>query len=229
VAGGQALFVGKSPFSSATGMAMHGAMAAAELDAVERFFLSRGSDVRIEVCPLAGPSLLRLLEARGYRVAEVTSALYCHIDPASTYQSAAATAITVRWAELADGECWAAFLTRCLFGHDAALERRRDMLAMFMVPDSLNCMGYLDGELAGIGGGMQPAKGGIATFYGGCTLPDARQRGLHAAMLYQRLRRVAEAGCSMVLVACTPGSDSERNLQRHGFTLAYYKRTYTRR
>jgi hypothetical protein len=228
LAGGQAVFAGQSPFSSATGMAMDRAITAAELDEVARFFLSRGSDVRIEVCPLADPSLVRLLEQRGYRVAEVTSALYCHLAPATTYDTAVANAIKVRWADLADGERWAEFLTRCLYGRDAARERRRDMLAMFMVPDSLNCMGYLDGELAGIGGGMLPVKGGIATFYGGCTLPRARQRGLHAAVLYQRLRRAAEAGCRMVLAACTPGSDSERNLQRLGFAPAYYKRTYQR-
>jgi hypothetical protein len=226
VSGGYAVFVGRSPFSSATGMAMEGAVSGAELDSVEHFFLSRGCDVRVEVCPAADASLLALLEARGYRLSEMTTVLYRRTVPANSYEPAPQEgAIRVRWAEASDGERWAEFLARCLYGPDADPELRRDLLAMFLVPDSLNCMAYLGGELAGVAGGMLAPRGGIASLYGGCTLPGARHRGLHAAMLRERLLRVGRAGCRMVLVGCTPGSAAERNLLRHGFCFAYNKQT----
>src|SRR5215831_18401287 len=75
-AGGVAVFAGaESPLSRAAGIGLCGAVSAAEMDAVEDFFDARGTRPVIDVCPLAHPSLIGMLGARGYRVMEFDNVL----------------------------------------------------------------------------------------------------------------------------------------------------------
>lgn len=51
------------------------------------------------------------------------------------------------------------------------------------------------------------------------TVPAARRRGVQTALLHARLRLSREAGCDLVGVTASVGSQSARNLQRLGFGL----------
>lgn len=51
------------------------------------------------------------------------------------------------------------------------------------------------------------------------TVPAARRRGVQTALLHARLRLALEAGCDLVGVTASVGSQSARNLQRLGFGL----------
>ncbi len=53
------------------------------------------------------------------------------------------------------------------------------------------------------------------------TVPDARGRGVHAALVVARVGLAARAGASTVSVKCAPGSTSYRSLVRAGFTASY--------
>ena len=61
-----------SPVTQTFGLGLFAELTAATLDAIERFFLDRGSHVHHEVSPLAGVSALDLLCARQYRPIEIS-------------------------------------------------------------------------------------------------------------------------------------------------------------
>ena len=64
---------------------------------------------------------------------------------------------------------------------------------------------------------------GVAEFGGASTRPAFRQRGVQTALLHARMDAAREAGCDLALVVTAPGEDSQRNVERAGFRLAYTK------
>lgn len=65
----------------------------------------------------------------------------------------------------------------------------------------------------------------VAILFSASTQPQFRRRGVQTTLIKQRLRDATHAGCDLAIVLTTPGSDSERNVQRAGFQIAYTKPT----
>jgi GNAT superfamily N-acetyltransferase len=76
----------------------------------------------------------------------------------------------------------------------------------------------IDGEPAGAG--ALAIHDGVAKLFSTSTIPAFRRRGVHSALLRARLQ-VAARVCEIALVSAVPGSDSQRNLERAGFRVAY--------
>ncbi len=70
---------------------------------------------------------------------------------------------------------------------------------------------------------------GIAAFHGTATLPEFRGQGIQATLLAYRLNVAAQAGAHLASVFVTPGTGSERNVERAGFTLVGARLTLTRK
>jgi len=62
--------------------------------------------------------------------------------------------------------------------------------------------------------------GNLALLFSAATLPTFRGQGAQTALLAARLHAAHEAGATVAAVMTTPGSASERNVQRAGFVLA---------
>ena len=62
---------------------------------------------------------------------------------------------------------------------------------------------------------------GVAFLAGASTIPEGRRHGAQLALLHQRLRDGADAGCDIAMMGALPGSASQRNAERHGFRIAY--------
>ncbi len=78
--GTSAMFAGVgSPITQTFGLGLHEPLVDRDLDAIERFFRSRGSAVSHEVCPLAGVDVYATLARRGYRPIELSTVLYRQI------------------------------------------------------------------------------------------------------------------------------------------------------
>ena len=71
-------------------------------------------------------------------------------------------------------------------------------------------------------------RDGLATLGGMSTLPTERGRGVQRALVAERLRLAAVAGCDLATVTAVLGGPSERNLLRLGFQRQYVKTTWTR-
>jgi len=53
------------------------------------------------------------------------------------------------------------------------------------------------------------------------TRPESRGRGLQSALISRRVADAVAAGCDLVLSTAVPESQSEGNLRRLGFEVAY--------
>src|SRR6185436_8742957 len=73
IAGGFAGFAGvDSPVTQAFGLGFEGPVTHEDIEAMEDFYLARGSAVNIETCLLADPSLVKVLLERGYEPIEAS-------------------------------------------------------------------------------------------------------------------------------------------------------------
>jgi GNAT superfamily N-acetyltransferase len=85
---------------------------------------------------------------------------------------------------------------------------------------------WVDGEPAG--SAALCMRDGVATLFSTSTHPSFRRRGVQTALIRARLAHASAAGCDIAIVTTSPGSDSQRNVQRYGFDVSYTRVTMTR-
>jgi len=78
---------------------------------------------------------------------------------------------------------------------------------------------FLNGELAGTA--SLRMHGAVAQLTGSATLPAHRRRGVHAALIATRLEEAHARGADLAVIMTAPGSQSQANVMKHGFALAY--------
>jgi ribosomal protein S18 acetylase RimI-like enzyme len=93
----------------------------------------------------------------------------------------------------------------------------RDMTSM---PGMRRYAVRIDDVMAG-GASMHVDAQGIAQLCGAATAPPFRGRGIQAALLRARLADAASASCDVAVITTQPGSKSQANAQRQGFSLLY--------
>lgn len=68
----------------------------------------------------------------------------------------------------------------------------------------------------------------IVVLYCDSCLPSARGKGVHKALLLERLRVARDRGFDLASATAREGSISARNMEKVGFKMAYFCKTYTR-
>jgi len=221
VAGTYAMYDGvESPITQTFGLGMRQAITAAEMDQIEMFFQQRGAPVFHEVSPLADPSALNLLNARGYQPFEFTSVMFRPISSGRRYAQPRNQGIRVRRIEYDEAGLWA---QTAATGWSEFTELADLMLEMFQVvagkPAALSFLAELDG--LPIAAGSMIICQGVALLAGASTVPAGRRQGAQLALLDSRLRFAADQGCDIAMMCTLPGSTSQRNAERQGFRIAY--------
>jgi hypothetical protein len=221
VAGAYAMFDGVgSPLTQSFGVGLFDSVGPAEIQALESFFESRGAGVFHEISPLADPSLLGLLNERGYQPIEFTSVL-CRptavaIEPAGQRDEH----IVVRcidsgeedlWAQTA-AEGWGETAELADFVRKIGRVSARSKGSLCLLAESAGRP--IASAALGLGHGM-------AILAGASTITSARNRGAQRALLQARLQIAAERGCDLVMMGASPGSTSQKNAERQGFRIAY--------
>jgi GNAT superfamily N-acetyltransferase len=228
IGGGAAVFTGPgAPINKVIGVGFAGAIAPADLDAVEQAFFSRRSPVRFEVATLADTSVGQLLTERGYRLVGFENVLGLQL--AAVVDPAPAADLTVARLAQADTQVWFDVVVEGFSHPDGSAESpdeefEREALRQIFddFARSPAYRAYLcrwQGTPAG-GAGMR-LDAGIAQLAGAATLPEFRRRGVQAALFRFRLREAVDAGCDLAVVTTAPGSKSQHNAQRQGFELLY--------
>ncbi len=221
VGSGQARYAGPdSPLNRAVGLGFGGAVGLEEVAAVEEFYRQRSAAPRIDVCPLADPSLVDVLQERGYRLERFFNILVLALPLANIPPPPATLEIQAVGPDAA--ELWLDTVSQGFAGSDLPTAADRRISA----PNASSANGTrllatIDGRPAG--GGAMYLHDGVAEFGGASTLVEFRGRGVQTALLHERLRLASAAGCDYAIVITTPGSGSQRNVLRLGFTLAYTK------
>ena len=218
IAGTMAMFAGVgSPITQTFCLGMREKPTERDMDAIERFFTSRGSQVFHEVSPHAGVDVLAMLAGRGYKPIEISNVLYQELQGAQGAQSAQ-SALSVRRIEKHEADRYGAISVRgwsdtpevIPFIHGFSLSSV-EVAACFVAE--------LDGEA--IANAALFMHGGVALLAGASTVPEGRRKGAQQALLEARLRAAAAQGCDLAMVVTAAGSSSQRNSERNGFKVAY--------
>ncbi len=221
VAGAYAMFDGVgSPLTQTFGLGVFDPVAPAEMEKLEEFFLQRGAHVHHEVSPIADPSLLTLLNERGYRPIELTSVMYRPIRRGVQLASPRNEKVRARLIRSGEEELWA----QTAAGGWSGITDFSDLMLELMYltakrADGLSFLAELDGKA--IASGALLIHDGVALLAGASTIPEGRKQGAQLALLESRLNYAAEAGCDLAMMGAAPGSASQRNAERQGFRIAY--------
>lgn len=92
--------------------------------------------------------------------------------------------------------------------------------------EAILVLAWVDGEPAGAGSVV--IDDGVGCLSGDSTLSRFRRRGIQQAIQRHRLRMAVEAGCELAVTESVPGGASQRNMERHGFHLAYTHVEFTK-
>ena len=71
-------------------------------------------------------------------------------------------------------------------------------------------------------------RDGITQLFGAATHPVHRRRGIQSALLRARLCAGRARGCDLAVVTTQPGSKSQQNALRAGFSLLYTRAVWVR-
>ncbi|MEO8663164.1 MAG: GNAT family N-acetyltransferase [Bryobacteraceae bacterium] len=222
--GGYAAFHGlNSPLTHAVGLGMNGPVTVADLEAVEEFFRSRGSAAVVHLCPLADPTLQELMAARAYRFSAFTNVLVRTLRYGEMIPTPAA-GITTRPARADEADMWSRLMLHGFLGREAMSDTEYSV-GNAIFHSSVAWVAQIGEDVQG--GAALSVQEGLACFFADSTLPAARNRGIHTALIRARLRRALERGCDMATASATPGSISQHNYEMCGFRVAYTKAIFT--
>ena len=85
------------------------------------------------------------------------------------------------------------------------------------VPGFRRYCAWIDGQL--VGTATLRLDDGLAQLCGAATLPAWRRRGVQTALLQRRLADAADAGSDLALMTTAPGTKSQENGPKQGFSL----------
>jgi Acetyltransferase (GNAT) family len=230
IAGGFAIYCGAgSPVTQAVGLGLDGAVSEEEFDRLEEFYRSRNEAVRVETCPLADGSLVRHFGERGYRVTEFSNVMALLLYGVS---SAAATGnppegVTIERIGKEQMDLWTLTVSQGFSENFPVTHEILEVMKMFALGANVECyLARVDGAVAG--GATLALRQGVAGLFGASTLPAFRNRGVQTALLKERLRRAMTEKCDLAVCIAQPGSSSERNVVRQGFSVLYTRVKFER-
>lgn len=233
VAGGVAAHVGDdSPFNKLIGIGLLGPFGdddRAALEAVEREHDALGATLQAEVATLADGSFAQVLTRRGYVLVAFENVLGLALGTPRSEPPARGELSIAEDGEAGSGAWLDTVVTG--FAHPDAVPGgaqhetfpreaiERAMGAMRRAAGIRSYVARIDGVVAGAAAAR--FDGPIAQLCGSATLPDLRRRGVQSALLSRRLADAEAAGCRLAVITTQPGSRSQENAQRRGFSLLY--------
>jgi len=217
--GAYAIFDGvDSPVTQTFGLGVFEEWTPASLDTIEGFFLKHASPVQHEVSPFAGVAALDLLCRRNYRPIELSNVLYREVENPASRPS---DEIAVRVIGPSESELWSRISAEG-WSHEHP-EFRSFLLELGKICSAREDTFCFLGEIAGEPGcaGVLCIHEGVALLGGSATIPELRRRGLQNALVQERMRYAFDHGCDLAMMVAEPGSNSQRNGERRGFSIAY--------
>ena len=229
VAGGMALFAGAgNPVNKVIGVGFDEPPAPVELERLEQRYHAAGAPVRVEMSTLARAESHTALSSRGYILQGFENVLGRRIGDDAPPTGAHGIEVQPVASDRLDA--WLRALVEGFAtpddsgaGGDEPLPSTDDLLGLFR--HIFTATGYcryealVDGVPAG--GAIAWFHGDVAFFGGASTLPAYRRRGVQRALFDARLGDARRRGCQLAVLGTQPGTTSQANAQRRGFSLLY--------
>lgn len=233
IAGGTAVFTrAGSPICRWMGAGFEPMLDLAGLDDLEAHYAAHLAPLTAWASSLASPALPAALAARGYE----THGFEHVLGHALQGVQALPAGIAVSDAGRAESDVVANLIAEAFATPDTGVpggaplpsvdRLRRSLRVLTRVEGYRGYLATIDGELAG--SGTLWIDGEIAHFIGAGTSPRFRRRGVQTALLRARLADAATAGCTIGVVGTLPGSKSQQNAQREGFSVLYARQRLVR-
>ncbi len=222
IGGAYAMYDGvESPLTQTFGLGLFDEITDAEMEKLESFFKDREAPVFHEVSPMADPSLMPLLNERGYQPFELTSVMYRILDETELDLPPLNPLILTRIISDAEVDLWA---RTCAAGWSTEHEGLADFMFNFgrisaQCDGAYPYLAELDGNA--ISTGMLLIYDDVCILAGASTVLEGRNNGAQNALLDARLRFARERGCTLAVMGALPGSQSQKNGQKNGFNIAY--------
>lgn len=219
--GGQAIFAGMdSPLNRVVGMGFDRPVNLDDLECVEAFFAYKNVIPRIDVCPLASYTLLDALRQKSYIIESFQNILIHPLDEKQDQQLP--KDVDIRPAQPEEANLWILTSAQGFEGNEIPSQEALNVLAPNFYAANAACfMAWINGQPAGSGGMYSHEE--IVEFGGASTRLAFRRRGVQTALILARMKAAQQRGNRLAMVLTEPGSNSQRNLQKLGFQLAYTK------
>lgn len=225
LAGGWLAWGGPGAWANqACGLGLAGPVSEAELDRLVAFYVERGCEPKLAVCPFAHENLVAGLARRGFTLREFTNVLAR--DLAAPWSAPAVAGLELVPVDPADAAAVERFVEVSTSGFRPEGEPLSPVLRELTArvvrhPLSRSVLALVDGQPAG--GASCELRGGCGGLFGASVLPPFRRRGVQAALLAWRLDDLRARGARLVTIQSTPGIPTERNAARLGFRPVYTK------
>jgi GNAT superfamily N-acetyltransferase len=226
IGSGYAIFAGlDSPLTQIFGLALDGEFKAEQIDELEDFYKQRKAPVNLEVCHLSDITLSHLLIDRSYQITEYSNVLLRQINPEEHFELSNQNQIHKVGEDEID---------------DYAVVISEGFLETKDIPDSFPelfkvCFNQPNCSIFGArkndrpaGGGALFLQGDVALLGGASTLPEYRNQGIQTDLLKARLAQAQAVSCQWAMVTTSPGSVSQKNVERQGFQVVYARTKFTR-
>jgi ribosomal protein S18 acetylase RimI-like enzyme len=225
ICGGHMIFAGLgSPIGRATGVGLDCPFNSEHVDQIEQFYRDHKAPSQVDLCPLHGPDVFEMFKDRGYAIAELNNVLCRKLDPDESFPAPPAHCI-IRRSPRDEAEITGAIVESAFFP-DGAPEAFQGLIApLYQMEGALAFVATVGGKPVACGTGLVIAQHKVYALCGAGTLADYRKRGLQTALLRARMAAAVAAGCEYAVVVTQGGSQSQRNVERLGFRVAYSKVT----
>jgi GNAT superfamily N-acetyltransferase len=239
IAGAWVSYGAASWMNKALGIGIGGDMAPEALDVIEAFFDARGVAPRVELTAFADEPLLTRLAERGYGLVQIGSVFARALGDMTELEEGPQT--------LRQGDAPEVLVERVAADDEAVLREAISVVCAGFVPEG-GALSSIDvaaamatarlfgtetfvarvkGEVVGAGSSI--VRHGVASLYGTSVKAEHRRRGLHQALMIERMRVAADQGATLAVVVSSPGGPTERNARRLGFVPSYTRLSLVRR
>lgn len=222
VNGTYAMFDGaESPLTQTFGLGLFNESIEEDLETIESFYNRFSAPVIHEVSPMADLAHVHILSKKGYQPIEMTNVLYKLLSKDDMEKMRLNPRISARKALENEEDIWA--LTSAE-GWCAEMPDFKDVMCQFSQISARSTgastfFTHLNDNP--ISTGLLYIYDDVALLGGDSTIPTGRNCGGQNALIDVRLNYAAAHGCTIAMIATSPGSQSQKNAEKKGFRIAY--------
>lgn len=220
---GESCYAGNSPYSNTHGFGTNSIKHdVTMLERIEEFFRLKNCPTILSVAGVVEHNLFKMLFDKSYRVLGCRN-VYIH-NRVHILDKGINKAIEIKEVSSEDDlEVWLKVVSEGFAGKQLD-EPDAISLGQSVKKGNRFFIGYLSGEPAAAS--ALYINGDVARLGGMGTLVNFRGNGLQKAMVNYRTQLALDEGCSYIFSDTQPGNNSQRNLERNGYKLAYMRMIY---